>query len=382
MRSTLDQQVARLLTVGVRGTVLDDELKGLLERGVGGVILFRRNVETPAQVADLSRSIKAHVERPVHVSVDQEGGRVARLVEGFTRWPAMRQLGATGDADLAFEVGQAMGRELRAVGVDIDYAPVLDVDTNPDNPVIGDRSLSNDAGQVARLGVALAQGLQEAGVAACGKHFPGHGDTVLDSHLALPRLVHPPERLQSVELVPFRAAAEGGVASLMTAHVVYETLDPDYPATMSVPVIQGLLREQLGYSGVVFSDDVHMKAIWEHYGHQNMIVRGALASVDSFLVCHSAAAAHEMIDALVEAVESGEVPREMIDASGRRLDELAREYVRPAAALDLDQLRSEAHLELARRLEAATQSGEAGGNDPTEAVLPDRADGPHEDETR
>lgn len=378
MTRTLDQKVARLLTVGTESAQLDNELSGLLDRGVGGVILFKRNLKTPRQVAELCRSIKRHAGRPVHVAVDQEGGRVARLVEGFTRFAPMRQLGATRDMKLAFEVGRAMGRELRAVGIDVDFAPVLDVDTNPQNPVIGDRALSSDTAAVARMGVSLLRGLQDAGVAACGKHFPGHGDTVLDSHLALPRLVHAPERLQAIELVPFRAAVQAKVASLMTAHVVYEALDPDYPATMSVPVVRGLLREELGYAGVVFSDDVHMSAIWEHYGHQNMIVRGALASVDSFLVCHSAQAAHEMIDALVDAVEVGEVPRDLIEASGRRLDELARRYVRPASEPALDLLRSPEHLELARRFEAPPATS-AETDDPTLAVLPSGAQRPHND---
>ena len=185
MPKTLDREVASLLCVGFTGTEPSPEVLELIARGVGGVILFSRNVRDAEQVAALSAALKRAAGRPLLISVDQEGGRVARLraPQGFTELPPMRALGATGDEHLAFAVGALLGRELRAVGIDQDYAPVVDVDTNPRNPVIGDRSLGRDPAAVGRLGAAVARGLQSAGVAACAKHFPGHGDTSQDSHL-------------------------------------------------------------------------------------------------------------------------------------------------------------------------------------------------------
>jgi len=201
--SSLDRDVAALLCVGFQGTTPSPEVLELIRRGVGGVILFSRNVESAEQVAELTAALKRAAGRPLLVSIDQEGGRVARLraPQGFTELPPMRALGATGDEALAFEAGALLGRELRAVGVDQDYAPVVDVDTNPLNPVIGDRSLGRDPALVGRLGAALARGLQSAGVAACAKHFPGHGDTSQDSHVDLPRLPHALPRLLERDLL-------------------------------------------------------------------------------------------------------------------------------------------------------------------------------------
>src|SRR5207247_408131 len=192
---------------------------------------------------------------PPWVSVDQEGGRVARLKAPFTEWPAMATLGRSGDVRLAERFARALAKELRAVGITLDYAPVLDIHTNPKNPVIGDRALSEKAEDVARLGAAIVAALQEERVAACGKHFPGHGDTQADSHLELPLVEHPIERLRSVEFVPFRAAIEAGVATMMTAHVFMPAIDEKRPATLSRRVVTDLLREELGFDGVLLTDD-------------------------------------------------------------------------------------------------------------------------------
>src|SRR5207248_10663535 len=184
---------------------------------------------------------------PLWVSVDQEGGRVARLRAPFTEWPRMATLGRSGDVALAERFAAALAAELKAVGITLDYAPVLDVHTNPKNPVIGDRALAEKAQDVARLGAVIVSTLQAEGIAACGKHFPGHGDTATDSHHELPLVEHPPERLREVELVPFRAAVDAGVATIMTAHVFVPALDDVRPATLSRRVVTGILREELGY---------------------------------------------------------------------------------------------------------------------------------------
>ena len=267
MPSAVRREIGQLLIGSLPGTTITPEIRSLAkEFSLGGVILFSRNIEAPEQVAELSRDVQElAAELPLWVSVDQEGGRVARLKEPFTRWPPMATLGRSGNVELAARFGAALAAELKAVGITLDYAPVLDIHTNPRNPVIGDRALAEDAESVAKLGAAIIRGLQENGVAACGKHFPGHGDTSVDSHLALPLVEHPPDRIRRVECVPFREAIRTGVAFIMTAHVLVPSLDEDKPATLSSRIVRGILREELGYQGVILSDDLEMKAIANRY---------------------------------------------------------------------------------------------------------------------
>lgn len=364
MTTELFRQCARLFVVGFPGLTPDRPLEGLIADGVAGVILFKRNVESSAQVASLVRALKTTAGRPLLASVDQEGGRVARLRGApFTTLPPMRDIGRTGDAALATRVGRLLAYEVRALGFDVDFAPVLDVDTNPANPVIGDRSLSRDPHEVARLGVALAQGLEAGGVASCGKHFPGHGDTAKDSHLDLPSLPHSLQRLREVELVPFAAFARAGLASLMTAHVIFDALDPGVPATMSAKVLDALLRRELGYDGVVVSDDLEMKAIADHFSIERAVVEGLKAGVDLFLVCHHADLQRSAIEAVVRAVEAGEVSRERLAQALARVDRLMTRFVRGPEDL-LSSLGSAAHLALGRGLGVETFAS----LDPTEVV--------------
>lgn len=356
------RQAAGLFVVGFSGLEADADVLSLVDDGVGGVILFKRNVETPAQVARLVSSLKRRAGRPLLAAVDQEGGRVARLRGApFTALPPMREVGRRADAALARRVGELLAREVRALGFDQDYAPVLDVDTNPDNPVIGDRALSSDAKEVAHLGVALGQGLEAAGVAACGKHFPGHGDTSQDSHLELPRLPHDMARLRDVELEPFAAWARAGLSSLMTAHVVFEALDPGVPATMSHRVITGLLRESLRFDGVVVSDDLEMNAIARHFTVARAAVEGLAAGVDQFLVCHHAEVQREAIDAVVRAVETGVVSEARLAEASARVSALLQRFVRGPED-GLAWLDSAAHRALAKGLDAPAFAGV----DPTE----------------
>lgn len=315
--------------MGFLGLELPKGTRALLERGVTGVILFSRNIESAEQFARLLEAAKRSVDRPLLTSIDQEGGRVRRLRGApFSELPPMRAVGRLGDEGVARKVGRVLARELRAVNVDLDFAPVLDVDTNPANPVIGDRAFSSDPEVVARLGAALIEGMQAEGVAACAKHFPGHGDTHQDSHLDLPRLPHDMERLEAVELLPFRRVA-GSVASIMTAHVVFEALDPHRPATMSRPALDGILRDRIGYEGVVISDDLEMKAIADHHSVGEAVVEGVRAGVDLFLVCHHEEVQAKAIESLVRAVRQGRVPEARIAEAGRRVDRLVKRYVRP-----------------------------------------------------
>jgi len=349
--SDLEAAAATLLMVGFHGTLSGSEIERLIERGVGGAILFSRNVGSPHAVLELTRQLKRRAARPLLVAVDQEGGTVTRLRDGFTPLPAFRALGQNGDPDLARSYGRVVGRELKAVGIDLDFAPVLDVDTNPNNPVIGRRSLGADPERVATLGIAFAAGLGDAGVAACGKHFPGHGDTESDSHLVLPRLPHAMERLERVELVPFAAAARAGIPAIMTAHVVFEALDATRPATMSAAVVGGLLRGRLGYTGTVVSDDLEMKAVADQFTIEEVMVEGLEAGVDLFLVCHTADLAHRAIDAVVAAVRRGVLSeKRVLEASGRVM-ELARRFAAAPAGDDaLSLVGSSEHRAVAERV--------------------------------
>jgi len=368
MAFNLEAEAARLISVGFHGKSVSDDLSRLLARGVGGVILFSRNVGNPTETFETTSSIKRRAGRPILVALDQEGGKVARLRDGFSQLPSMRALGETGSSSLAREVGAMIGRELRAVGFDMNYAPVLDIDTNPENPVIGSRSFGRTPELVSEFGVALAAGLESVGVAACGKHFPGHGDTSQDSHLNLPRLSHPLERLEQIELAPFRAAIAAGIPALMTAHVIFDALDPSYPATMSRAVLHDLLRQRMDYHGLIVTDDLEMRAIADHFGVEDAVERGLGAGVDQFLCCHNAEIAHRAIDAVVHAAERNSLGREALTAANRRLQAFSARYARPALdqpALSL--LRCDAHLALIARVSsgAAGESTSPAGTDPT-----------------
>lgn len=334
----LAREVGQLLIGGFDGLAAPADFLDLVRSGdVGGVILFKRNLTGRLEdTAALLASLQAVAPSPLWTAVDQEGGRVQRLGPPFPQLPRMRRVGETGDAALTRRAGEVLARGLRAIGFRQDYAPVLDVDTNPANPVIGDRSFSRDPQVVARLGVALAHGLQAEGVAACGKHFPGHGDTITDSHLELPRLEHDLARLREVELVPFAAAMRGGIASVMTAHVLFPSLDPSHPATLSERIITPLVRGELGYDGVVVSDDLEMKAVADHYGIEDSAVRAIRAGCDQLLICHQPALVAQAHRAIVQAVEKGTLSRERVAEAADRVARMGGRY--PLRAVSVEEL--------------------------------------------
>ena len=308
----LRRRVGQLLIGTFSGAVIPVELRSLArEFDLGGVTLFERlrNIESPQQVAELAFDVRAlGRELPSWVGIDQEGGRVARLRSPFTEWPPMAVLGRSDDASLAGRFAAALATELSAVGISLDYAPVLDIHTNPKNPVIGDRALGENPETVAKLGRVIIEELQKAGVAACGKHFPGHGDTAADSHVELPLVEHPPDRLRAVEFVPFRAAIQAGVAFIMTAHVRVTSIDDERPATLSRRIVKDLLRDELGFTGVIVSDDLEMKAISNTYPPGEAAVAAIAAGCDAVLMCGAGGQADialqaEALEAIVHAVE-------------------------------------------------------------------------------
>jgi beta-N-acetylhexosaminidase len=323
----LRRHVGQLSIAGFAGHSLPADLRSLArEFDLGGVILFARNVESPEQVAELAhQAAELTQELPLWVSVDQEGGRVARLKRPFTEWPPMMTLGRSGDAKLAARFARALAAELKAVGISLDYTPVLDVHTNPKNPVIGDRALAERAEDVARLGTAIIEALQGEGIAACGKHFPGHGDTSTDSHHELPLIEHPPDRLEAVEFVPFRAAIEAEVAAIMTAHILVPALDEELPGTLSPAIVDGLLKEKLGYRGLVLSDDLEMKAISSRFGVPEATVKAMAAGCDAVLMCGATQEPQiAALEAVIHAVEDGTLPLKRLEdalARHRRVKE-------------------------------------------------------------
>lgn len=324
--------LGQLLLVGFEGTKATPELKASLkEMGAGGIILFKRNVENPRQLRRLVADLQDASEGPLIVAIDQEGGRVARLGEPFTRLPPMVRLGlaAASDGDLAFQVGRVLGRELAAVGVNTDFAPVLDVATNPANPVIGDRALSPDAAAVARLGCEIIRGLQGEGVAACGKHFPGHGDTNVDSHQGLPVLHHTRARFDTCELVPFRAAIAAGVASIMTAHLMVPNLDRDAPATVSRAITTGILRQEMNFDGLVFTDCLTMEGIAAMHPTGESAWRAIAAGADVAVVCHDRGKQSAALEGLRRAAGEGLLDGTRVREAQARVTRFKEAYCAP-----------------------------------------------------
>lgn len=339
-RRELRRHAGRLVIAGFTGHTAPDDLRRLIaEFDLAGVIYFSRNIVSPAQVAELSREVAALArEWPFWISVDQEGGRVARLRAPFTEWPPAITLARSGDEALAGRFARALAAELRAVGINLDYAPVLDVHTNPANPVIGDRALGETPDLAARLAAAVIRGLQESGVAACGKHFPGHGDTSVDSHEALPIVEHDPRRLDAVEFVPFKRAIAEQVATIMTAHVLVPAMDDKRIASFSPRVVTDALKGQLGFDGVVISDDLGMKAVSATTPLPEAAVAAVAAGCDVVLFCNSTVDEQwAALEALIRAAERDELTATRID------DALARQK----------RIKERFHAELTRRPDAA-----------------------------
>lgn len=315
------RRLGQLITAGFAGTVIPADINALArEFDLGGIILFTRNIEAPLQVAEVAYEAKRlGRELPPWVAIDQEGGRVQRLRAPCTEWPPLASLGRRADESLTERFGRALARELRTLGITFDCAPVLDVNTNPRNPVIGDRALSDDPEQVADLGAIIVRTLQREGVAACGKHFPGHGDTGVDSHADLPVVEHEPGRLEEVELHPFRAAIRTGVAAIMTAHVRYPAWDETSPATLSRRIVTGLLRQDLGFGGLIVSDDMAMGAIAKHHAATDAAVAAVNAGCDVLLLCAPDPAYQvAVIEGLIYAVEAGALSERRLEDALRR----------------------------------------------------------------
>jgi len=343
--------LGQLFMVGIPYPMLDSDSRRLLQDlRPGGVILFRRNYSDPETLAALCAELHSlFPESPPLIALDHEGGRVHRLNSPFTHFPPAASLGRIGSPELAQQVGCAMGRELRSVGIDMDFAPVLDVLTNPSNTVIGDRAFATDPQLVSLLGCALARGLREGGVIPCGKHFPGHGATLIDSHNDLPRDERGEEDLMGLDLIPFRQAIHEKIEMVMTAHIVYPALDPDYPATLSPIIIEELLRRRLGFHGVVVTDDLDMGAIVRHSSLEQASLNALKAGADLLLICHSLEHAIVARDACVRALEDGTLTQQRVAEAVQRVTALkyAHHQKLPITTTEFDTVE---HQQLAARI--------------------------------
>ena len=327
---SLQEKIGQMFLVGCRGEALLREEQLVFEQcGFGGFILFKENCREPSQILNLCRGLwECADEFPLFIAVDQEGGRVHRLPEPFTHFPSAARIGETRNQDFIYRAGKAAAAELVLTGFNLNFAPVLDVNSNPQNPIIADRSFGCEPKQVIESASAWARGLRDGGVIPCAKHFPGHGDTNKDSHFDLPVVGKSMAQLEAVELPPFAHAFRNGMEAIMTAHVRYTALDPEFPATLSGRIVTGLLRHQFGYDGVVFSDDMEMKAIDDHYRVEESVALGARAGIDVFLFCHDLSKAVSAWEFLCAEAEGDPELRAQVENSYRRITALKQHYLK------------------------------------------------------
>ena len=354
-------KIGQLLIIGIRDKVLtQDEAEFIITNNIGGVILFARNLESPRQIFDLVKSIqnlrhKSRDKLPLFIGIDMEGGRVLRLKAPFTPWPAVGKLGKVDSTSLAFKFGMSMSAELRAVGINLDFAPCVDVLTNPKNTLIGDRALSTDPEQVAKLASALVRGYIKGGVIPCAKHFPGHGNTVIDSHEDLPVENSDLERLREVEMVPFKKVFRARLDMVMTAHMKFPKVDPEWPVTLSEKFITGILRGELRYRNIVISDDLDMKALANNYPVEQIPVRALQAGCDILLYCNNFEHPQVALDALGKAAKDHKISAKQIDESYNRVVTLKKDVLSKPDPEDFDKnsklIGCAEHLRLASAIE-------------------------------
>lgn len=322
---TLREKIGQMLLCGFQGTEAVGEVDAFLRKyPIGGVIYFARNVETPEQVERLSSELQRIAvdsgNVPLWISIDQEGGMVARITEGIALMPGQMAIAAAGSTQDAYQAAYISGVELRSMGINMNFAPVLDVNNNAANPVIGVRSFGESPQSVAAYGASSIAGVQDAGISATAKHFPGHGDSDTDSHLDLPVITHDRERVERVELIPFRAAIAAGVDAMMSAHIYFPALEPErLPVTLSRAVLSGLLRQELGYDGMIVTDCMEMDAIAANYGTVDAAVMAVEAGADLVLISHTAHLQAGAFEALLAAVKSGRISEARINESVTRL---------------------------------------------------------------
>lgn len=327
---TLDEKLAQMLIVGIEGYEIDDGAKQMIEElNIGGFILFGSNIESPEQLLKLNNSLKSanSVNKiPLFISIDEEGGRVSRIPDAIKNLPTNKAIGKINNEEFSYLVGKLLAEKVKAFGFNMNFAPVLDINSNPKNPVIGDRAFGTKAEVVKDLGVQTMRGISFGGVIPVVKHFPGHGDTSVDSHVGLPSVDNDLERLKSFELIPFEAAISNMADCVMVAHILLPKIDAVNPATLSKTIITSILREQLKFEGVVITDDMTMGAITENYDLAAASVQSIIAGSDIILVAHKYENALETMKSLKDAVQSGKITKQRVDQSVYRILKLKQKY--------------------------------------------------------
>jgi beta-N-acetylhexosaminidase len=327
---TLDEKIGQLITVGIDGYNLDDNAKGLIEsKKVGGIILFKNNVNDSNQLLQLINSIKetnSTNKIPIFISVDQEGGRVNRLPSEIKSLPSNEIIGNKNDNKLAYDIGKNIGYALGSFGFNMDFAPVLDVNSNPNNTVIGDRSFSNDKDKVASLGASEINGFKDSNIISVAKHFPGHGDTATDSHYALPIINKTLDELKSVEFVPFKKAIEEKVPAIMVSHILMPQIDSDNSASMSKTIITDILRKDLKFHGLIVTDDMTMGAVTNDLDITTACINAINAGADLLLVCHGYDNEINVINAIKDSINNEIISIDTINKSVYRILSLKENY--------------------------------------------------------
>jgi beta-N-acetylhexosaminidase len=320
---TLEQKIGQMILAGIEGTSIDQAtLKMITEQHIGGIILYKNNfsdLNGSVQLVNALKKANIGNPAPLFISVDQEGGKVSRLPKAFVAMPDAAIVGRSNNADIAQEMGALLSRELHIMGFNVDFAPVLDINSNPNNPVIGNRSFGDNAELVTKMGLAVMKGMREGGTISVVKHFPGHGDTSVDSHLDLPIVRKTTEQLEAMEWIPFRAAIDEKADAVMVAHILFPLIDPDAPASFSKVIIGEQLRGTLGYDGVVITDDMTMGAIAKNYGIAEASVRSVKAGSDILLIAHGYDTAKDVYNKLLQAVKAGDITESRIDESVHRI---------------------------------------------------------------
>ncbi|MCD4783051.1 MAG: hypothetical protein K8T10_04375 [Candidatus Eremiobacteraeota bacterium] len=329
---SIEEKVAQMFIIDFPGHEINDRTRRhFRDISWGGVILFAKNIESRKQTENLNQSLmKLNDKLPMMISLDQEGGIVNRAdFPDMNLLPGNMALGAGGDIDMVEKMYRISGQELKELGFHMDYAPVADVNSNPDNPLIGVRSFGDDPIDVGEMTSAAVRGMQSAGLSACAKHFPGHGDTILDSHLELPRIDAPIERIEKVELHPFKKAIDAGVEAIMTAHIIFGAFDTDdpVPATLSYKILTELLRKKMGFNGLIVTDSMRMKAIADNYSPVESAVMTVKAGADIILMLGHFETQVEGYDAVLESVRTGEISEERIDESVERILDFKKRYI-------------------------------------------------------
>ena len=327
---TVKEKIGQLMIFGLNGTETDEHIKKMIiENHIGGIILFKYNISNPKQTIGLLNSLKeANIYNPIplFLSIDEEGGKVSRLSDPFFKLPEAKKIGDIDDKEISLEYGKILGRRIKSLGFNMDFAPVLDVNSNPKNPVIGSRAFGSTIDTVVNNGLKVMKGINSEYIISIIKHFPGHGDTDMDSHMDMPIVKKDLEELESLELIPFIEGINRDVDGIMVGHILYSKLDKTYPATLSKEIITNLLREKLSYDGVVISDDMTMGAIIKNYSIEDASTQFLKSGGDILLICHGYENQIKVIDKIKEEVEKGTITEEELNKKVYRIIKLKQKY--------------------------------------------------------